>query len=91
MGADGATCAPGAVGDIEVKGRACSQLLADADRTREEFTDDGYFRPAIAEMTADRYLRIVGRAGLIITSGLNIPGRRSRKGSTRCRASRSRR
>jgi malonyl-CoA/methylmalonyl-CoA synthetase len=44
------------------------------DRTREEFTDDGYFRTGdVGEMAADRYLRIVGRAkDLIITGGLNV-------------------
>jgi malonyl-CoA/methylmalonyl-CoA synthetase len=75
VGADGATCAPGAVGDIEVKGpNVFSGYWRMPDRTREEFTDDGYFRTGdVGEMAADRYLRIVGRAkDLIITGGLNV-------------------
>jgi malonyl-CoA/methylmalonyl-CoA synthetase len=75
VGADGATCAPGEVGDIEVKGpNVFSGYWRMPDRTREEFTDDGYFRTGdVGEMAADRYLRIVGRAkDLIITGGLNV-------------------
>ena len=75
VGADGATCAPGEVGDIEVKGpNVFAGYWRMPDRTREEFTDDGYFRTGdVGEMAADRYLRIVGRAkDLIITGGLNV-------------------
>jgi malonyl-CoA/methylmalonyl-CoA synthetase len=75
VAADGAICAPGAVGDIEVKGpNVFSGYWRMPDRTREEFTDDGYFRTGdVGEMAADRYLRIVGRAkDLIITGGLNV-------------------
>jgi malonyl-CoA/methylmalonyl-CoA synthetase len=75
VGADGATCSPGAVGDIEVKGpNVFSGYWRMPDRTREEFTDDGYFRTGdVGAMAADRYLRIVGRAkDLIITGGLNV-------------------
>jgi malonyl-CoA/methylmalonyl-CoA synthetase len=73
--ADGAICAPGAVGDIEVKGpNVFSGYWRMPDRAREDFTDDGYFRTGdVGEMAADRYLRIVGRAkDLIITGGLNV-------------------
>jgi Acyl-CoA synthetases (AMP-forming)/AMP-acid ligases II len=73
--ADGAVCAPGAVGDIEVKGpNVFSGYWRMPDRTREDFTDDGYFRTGdVGEMAADRYLRIVGRAkDLIISGGLNV-------------------
>ena len=72
---DGAICAPGAVGDIEVKGpNVFSGYWRMPDRAREDFTDDGYFRTGdVGEMAADRYLRIVGRAkDLIITGGLNV-------------------
>ena len=75
VAADGAICAPGTVGDIEVKGpNVFSGYWRMPDRTREEFTDDGYFRTGdVGEMAADRYLRIVGRAkDLIITGGLNV-------------------
>ena len=63
------------MGDIEVKGpNVFSGYWRMPDRTREEFADDGYFRTGdVGEMTADRYLRIVGRAkDLIITGGLNV-------------------
>ena len=75
VAADGAICAPGAVGDIEVKGpNVFSGYWRMPERTREEFTGDGYFRTGdIGEMAGDRYLRIVGRAkDLIITGGLNV-------------------
>jgi malonyl-CoA/methylmalonyl-CoA synthetase len=71
----GAICAAGAIGDIEVKGpNVFSGYWRMPERTREEFTDDGYFRTGdVGEMSADRYLRIAGRAkDLIITGGLNV-------------------
>jgi malonyl-CoA/methylmalonyl-CoA synthetase len=73
--AHGAACAPGFIGDIEVKGpNVFSGYWRMPERTREEFTDDGYFRTGdVGEMSADRYLRIAGRAkDLIITGGLNV-------------------
>lgn len=73
--AQGAVCPPGDVGDIEVKGaNVFAGYWGMPDRTREDFTDDGYFRTGdIGEVSADRYLRIVGRAkDLIITGGLNV-------------------
>ncbi|HEY8265198.1 MAG TPA: hypothetical protein VIG03_01395, partial [Steroidobacteraceae bacterium] len=44
------------------------------EKTREEFTPDGWFKTGdMGEWTAERYLRIVGRAkDLIITGGLNV-------------------
>ena len=44
------------------------------EKTREEFTADGYFRTGdMGEIRANGYLRIVGRAkDLIITGGLNV-------------------
>jgi len=73
--AQGEICPPGAVGDIEVKGpNVFAGYWGMPDRTREDFTDDGYFRTGdVGEMSADRYLRIIGRAkDLIITGGLNV-------------------
>ena len=73
--AEGAICAAGTVGNIEVKGpNVFSGYWRMPDRTREEFTDDGYFRTGdVGEMAPDRYLRIIGRAkDLIITGGLNV-------------------
>jgi malonyl-CoA/methylmalonyl-CoA synthetase len=73
--ADGAECAPGEVGSIQVRGpNVFAGYWRMAERTREEFTDDGYFRTGdLGEWTAERYVRIVGRAkDLIITGGLNV-------------------
>jgi malonyl-CoA/methylmalonyl-CoA synthetase len=73
--ADGAPCRPGAVGMIQVKGpNVFPGYWRLPEKTREEFTDDGYFRTGdLGEMTADGYLKIVGRAkDLIISGGLNV-------------------
>ena len=44
------------------------------EKTREEFTADGYFRTGdVGELLPNDYLRIVGRAkDLIITGGFNV-------------------
>jgi malonyl-CoA/methylmalonyl-CoA synthetase len=71
----GARCAPGVVGAIEVKGpNVFPGYWRMPERTREEFTADGYFKTGdMGTFTADGYLRIVGRAkDLIISGGLNI-------------------
>jgi len=73
--AEGSVCAPGAVGDIEVKGpNVFPGYWRMPERTQDDFADDGYFRTGdVGEMAADRYLRIIGRAkDLIITGGLNV-------------------
>ncbi len=75
VGVDRAPCAPGAVGDLEVKGsNVFPGYWRMPEKTQEEFTGDGYFRTGdMGEMHADRYLTIVGRAkDLIITGGLNV-------------------
>jgi malonyl-CoA/methylmalonyl-CoA synthetase len=69
---------PGAasdVGGIEVKGpNVFAGYWRMPDRTREEFTDDGYFRTGdVGEFLPNGHLRIVGRAkDLIISGGLNV-------------------
>jgi malonyl-CoA/methylmalonyl-CoA synthetase len=73
--ASGAPCPAGAVGQIEVKGpNVFPGYWRLPDKTREEFTDDGYFRTGdMGEVLPDGYLKIVGRAkDLIISGGLNV-------------------
>ncbi|HEY2864285.1 MAG TPA: malonyl-CoA synthase [Casimicrobiaceae bacterium] len=71
----GSLCEPGTVGHIEVKGpNVFAGYWRLPERTREEFTEDGYFRTGdMGELAVDRYLRIVGRSkDLIISGGLNV-------------------
>jgi len=73
--ADGRPCATGEVGGVELKGpNVTPGYWRMPDKTREEFTPDGYFRTGdVGEMLPNGYLRIVGRAkDLIITGGLNV-------------------
>ena len=68
-------CGPGAVGAIQVKGpNVFGGYWRMPDKTREEFTTDGYFRTGdMGEWLPNGYLKIVGRAkDLIITGGLNV-------------------
>jgi malonyl-CoA/methylmalonyl-CoA synthetase len=73
--AAGRACAPGVVGAIEVRGpnvlRGYWQM---PDKTREAFTDDGWFRTGdLGLWNAQGYIVISGRAkDLIISGGLNI-------------------
>jgi malonyl-CoA/methylmalonyl-CoA synthetase len=63
------------VGSIEVKGpNVFGGYWRMPERTREEFTADGFFRTGdIGQWTPENYLAIVGRAkDLIISGGLNI-------------------
>ncbi len=72
---EGAACAPGAVGAIQVRGpNVFAGYWRMPERTREEFTADGFFRTGdMGQLSADRYVTIVGRAkDLIISGGLNI-------------------
>ena len=72
---DGALCASETVGAIEVKGHnVFAGYWRMPEKTREEFTADGYFRTGdMGAFTPEHYLRIVGRAkDLIISGGLNI-------------------
>jgi malonyl-CoA/methylmalonyl-CoA synthetase len=73
--AEGRPCPAGEVGSIEVKGQnVFAGYWRMPDKTREEFTADGFFRTGdVGELLPDGYLRIVGRAkDLIITGGLNV-------------------
>ena len=75
VGEDGATLAAGSVGGIEVKGpNVFSGYWRMPEKTREEFTADGWFRTGdVGEIMPNGYVRIVGRAkDLIITGGLNV-------------------
>jgi malonyl-CoA/methylmalonyl-CoA synthetase len=66
---------PGTAGGIEVKGpNVFSGYRNMPEKTREEFTADGWFRTGdVGRMSDDGYVEIVGRAkDLIITGGLNV-------------------
>jgi len=65
----------GGVGGIEVKGpNVFAGYWRMPDKTREEFTSDGFFRTGdMGELLPNGYLRIVGRAkDVVITGGLNV-------------------
>jgi malonyl-CoA/methylmalonyl-CoA synthetase len=71
----GAPCTAGEVGHIQVKGdNVLSGYWRMPEKTREEFTPDGYFRTGdVGSFSADGYLSIVGRSkDLIITGGYNV-------------------
>jgi malonyl-CoA/methylmalonyl-CoA synthetase len=76
---NGQIAAPGEVGAVQVRGpNVFPGYWNLPDKTREEFTDDGWFRTGdMGEWVADGpgtgYLRLAGRAkDLIITGGLNV-------------------
>jgi len=76
---DGRACGIGEVGQVEVRGNnVFGGYWNLPDKTREEFTPDGWFRTGdMGEWAADGpgtgYLRLVGRAkDLIISGGLNV-------------------
>jgi malonyl-CoA/methylmalonyl-CoA synthetase len=65
----------GEVGGIQIKGEnVFAGYWGMPDKTREEFTADGYFRTGdIGTFDADGYVSIVGRAkDLIISGGYNV-------------------
>jgi malonyl-CoA/methylmalonyl-CoA synthetase len=75
----GGPCWPGTIGHVEVKGpNVFSSYWRMPERTRDEFTSDGYFKTGdmgewVAGDESRGYLRLVGRAkDLIITGGLNV-------------------
>ena len=76
---NGRAVEPGQVGQVEVRGpNVFSGYWNLPDKTREEFTPDGWFRTGdmgqwVAEGPGAGYLQLVGRAkDLIITGGLNV-------------------
>ena len=72
---DGAACAPGDIGDVQVRGaNVFSGYWRMPEKTREDFTPDGWFRTGdVGSLSADGYLTIVGRSkDLIITGGYNV-------------------
>lgn len=65
----------GEIGNIQVRGdNVFSGYWKMPEKTREEFTDDGYFRTGdMGQWDGDGYLSIIGRSkDLIITGGLNV-------------------
>jgi malonyl-CoA/methylmalonyl-CoA synthetase len=72
---DGARCADGEIGDIQVKGpNVFRGYWRMSDKTAEEFTADGYFKTGdVGRFDTDGYLTIVGRSkDLIISGGYNV-------------------
>ena len=70
-----APVAAGEVGNLQVRGRnVFREYWRRADKTREDFTDEGFFRTGDqAQIAQDGYLSIVGRAkDMIISGGLNV-------------------
>ena len=71
----GRDCAPGTVGHVVVRGdNVFPGYWRMPEKTREEFTDDGYFRTGdVGSLSADGYLSIAGRSkDLIISGGYNV-------------------
>jgi malonyl-CoA/methylmalonyl-CoA synthetase len=80
---DGSTCAPGEIGNVQVKGpNVFSGYWRMPEKTAEEFTTDGYFKTgdvgcfggsSPAGPRPDTYLTLVGRSkDLIISGGYNV-------------------
>ena len=75
VGDDGTPRGAGEVGDIQVKGpNVFSGYWRMPEKTREEFTADGFFRTGdVGRWDANGYLTIVGRSkDLIISGGYNV-------------------
>ena len=72
---EGQACAPGDIGHIQVRGdNVFSGYWRMPEKTREDFTDDGWFRTGdLGTLGADGYVAIVGRSkDLIISGGYNV-------------------
>jgi len=64
-----------AIGGIEIRGpNVCAGYWGDADKTRREFSGDGWFRSGdLGRFDRAGYLHIVGRAkDLVISGGYNV-------------------
>ncbi len=75
VGDDGAPCVAGEVGHIQVRGpNVFSGYWRMPEKTREDFTDDGWFKTGdVGQVAGDGYLTIVGRSkDLIISGGYNV-------------------
>jgi malonyl-CoA/methylmalonyl-CoA synthetase len=75
----GEAAGPGVVGAVQVRGpNVFAGYWQMPDKTREEFTEDGYFKTGdvgewVADGPARGYLQLVGRAkDVIICGGLNV-------------------
>ncbi len=71
----GAPAEPGSIGALEVRGpNVFAGYWGDPDKTRAEFTADGWFRTGdLGRIDAHGYLWIVGRAkDLVISGGYNV-------------------
>ncbi|MBL8301529.1 MAG: AMP-binding protein, partial [Ideonella sp.] len=74
-GSGGTPCAVDEIGDIEVTGpNVFKGYWRMPEKTKEEFTDDGWFRTGdVGKIDARGYVHIVGRSkDLIITGGYNV-------------------
>lgn len=72
---DGVPCAPGDIGNIEVKGpNVFKGYWEMPEKTAQEFTSDGYFKTGdVGKFDKNGYLAIVGRSkDLIISGGYNV-------------------
>ena len=74
-GDDGARCASGEIGAVEVRGPSVFQgYWRMPDKTAEEFTADGWFKTGdLGHLDAQGRLTLIGRSkDLIITGGYNV-------------------
>ncbi|MCZ8072862.1 MAG: malonyl-CoA synthase [Paucibacter sp.] len=73
--AEGGDCAPGEIGQIEVRGpNVFGGYWRMPEKTREEFTADGWFKTGdVGCVDENGYVKIVGRSkDLVISGGFNV-------------------